>query len=124
MRTITDVYVFKDSYQYWTAREMLAQKRKSVEREGKKYREAVEAANSKEGLEAKKAAIKELTDAYEKLESDLHERGAKTFQELRPDIKPPQPSDAQPSKTSPFAISLSFKGTDITGDKRDDYLKL
>jgi hypothetical protein len=52
---------------------MLAEKRKSNEREGKKYREVVEAVNSKEGLEAKKATIKELMDAYEKLESDLLE---------------------------------------------------
>jgi ankyrin repeat protein len=114
------------TYQHWRAKGILADERKNFKNKEQEYLEALESSNTLEGLEEKKAAIRELVDGFEQLESDLVERGAKTFQELHPDVKQNQPNNSKTSttKTSPFSIALSFRGPDIIGDKRFDYLKL
>ncbi|KAL2787676.1 hypothetical protein BJX66DRAFT_280088 [Aspergillus keveii] len=114
------------SYQHWRAKGILADERKNYKNKEQEYLKALESTNTMEGLDEKSAAIRELVDGFEKLESDLAERGAKTFKELHPDVKQNQPNNSKTSatKTSPFSITLNFRGPDIIGDKRLDYLKL
>jgi ankyrin repeat protein len=113
------------SYQHWRAKGILAEERKTFKNKEQEYLKALESANTMEGLEEKKAAIRELVEAFAKLESDLVKRGAKTFQELHPDVKTDQPDTAKTTaKTSPFSITLGFRGPDIIGDKRLDYLRM
>ncbi|KAL3464857.1 hypothetical protein BJX64DRAFT_286043 [Aspergillus heterothallicus] len=73
------------TYQRWGAEGILAEERDEVESQQEEYRNAVESAGTREGLEEEKAAIRELVQAFEKLEANLVERGAKTFRELHPD---------------------------------------
>ncbi|KIA75517.1 hypothetical protein HK57_00016 [Aspergillus ustus] len=115
------------TYQHWVAKGILADRREKVDLEQQEYEEALATARSFQGLEEKKTVVKQHIEAFEKLELDLLERGAKSFKELHPDIKarsPPNNDKSSTTTASPFRIVLDFKGHDLTEEKRLDYLKL
>ncbi|KAL4871430.1 hypothetical protein BDV12DRAFT_28672 [Aspergillus spectabilis] len=116
------------SYKLWTAKEMLRQTRENRAHEEKQYQEAVEKQENGEGLAEKKTAIEALLSAYEKLEANLLSRGAKTFKELHPDVKPPHSTshrshDYNP-KVEPFKITFGFWARNLDDDVREGYLRL
>ncbi|KAL2833986.1 ankyrin repeat-containing domain protein [Aspergillus pseudoustus] len=115
------------TYQHLVAKGILTDKREKVELEQQEYEEALETARSLQGLEEKRAVVKQHIEGFEKLELDLLKRGAKSFKELHPNVKArPRPDNTKSSTTpaSPFRIVLDFKRHDLTEEKRLDYLKL
>ncbi|KAL2861177.1 ankyrin repeat-containing domain protein [Aspergillus lucknowensis] len=114
------------TYQRWRAAGILNDERENIEEKQNQYRQALQLP-PRDGMEEKNIAIRELISTFEALESDLARRGAKTFPELYPDIKPPAPlnnNPAPPANIPEFRITLDFQGYDHTEEKRRDYLKL
>lgn len=79
------------------------------------------------GLKEKKKAIEELLVKFEAAEIALLEKGAKTFQQLHPDIEFPKeesPHWYHPNKPEQFKTTFSFRVPDLTDDTREGYLQL
>ncbi|KAL4780690.1 ankyrin repeat-containing domain protein [Aspergillus varians] len=120
---------FRDgSYQMWTAKGMLQERREKFAREEKIYKDSVHERDNAEGLAEKRAAIQALLSEYEKLEADLQSRGAKTFKELHPDIEGPaynhQNSPFHISKEEPYKIAFVFQAKGYTDEVREGFLQL
>ncbi|KAJ5164427.1 uncharacterized protein N7500_006257 [Penicillium coprophilum] len=118
------------SYKRFTAKDLLRNVRKA-------NREAEKEANNYQnnpadppGLVEKKAFIAELIHDYEKLESVLLQKDAKTWDELYPPQNVPVNLPAQfyteqtQQATKPWEIEFKFNVPAITDNVRDGYLQL
>jgi hypothetical protein len=82
------------------------------------------------GTAEKKQAIAELTREYEKLETELLARGAKTYEELHPVYQPAQPvvPQVQPKTNEPkknvFKVRFNFNLLGMSDACREGYLEL
>ncbi|KAI0478003.1 ankyrin repeat protein [Xylaria cf. heliscus] len=83
---------------------------------------------SLKGLTEKKEAIQDIILQLEKVESALLEKGAKTFEELYPDIEcMPQSQDNNNEKQpeTDYSMTFTFNGVkDLTSSRNDAYLQL
>lgn len=93
-----------------------------------KYDERFESQNiaiAEPGLSEKKEAVVRLIHEYELLEKELLARGARTAEELHPDlIQPPTPKPAVQSQENIFKIDFKFRTPVLTDTAREGYLQL
>ncbi|KAL1954703.1 hypothetical protein VTO42DRAFT_807 [Malbranchea cinnamomea] len=115
-------------YQLFMAKEKLKRARTSFEEHQKRYINEKKKATERKGLEEKKRAIKALLHDFQALEVALLAKGAKTFEELYPNIETLKedhhPSYNSRARQEPFKIAFSFDVPDLTGAKKDGYLTL
>ncbi|KAL4885830.1 ankyrin repeat-containing domain protein [Aspergillus karnatakaensis] len=116
------------SYRMWSAKETLRQDREKLARQEEQYQKAVEQHEKGEGVAEKKEAIETLLAAYQKLEDWMLSRGAKTFQELHPDVKPPHSSSHRnhdfTAKKEQYKITFGFYARDLDENAREGYISL
>jgi ankyrin repeat protein len=120
-----------NTYAHWMTAKHIVSAKSSYEEDLKRYQEWLERSEKEsEGTEKKKAAVQMLLTEFEVLESQLLERGAKTFQELHPyiDVEVPQPfkyrSSYKPERPKPWKPLLTFQIPDLTDERRAAYVKL
>ncbi|KAE8369865.1 ankyrin repeat-containing domain protein [Aspergillus caelatus] len=127
-----DSFYLKDfeanTYQLWTAERELGKAKKSYQKRLKVYEQEVSDSENRKGVESKLHAIRDLVEQFEKLETALSEKGAKTFKELFPDFKAPDDEDGSSSPNrdcdDPFELEFTFNISDLTDEKKDGYIKL
>lgn len=122
----------KGSYLYWLASEDVRVKKEAYEKGMKGFQENVKKFEERKGVAEKQQAIAEALAGMEKVEALLLEKGAKTFNELYPDIETDtyrgnrnydRPNAAADKK--PYEYSLSFLNTtDVTEKRRKAYEEL
>ncbi|KAL4756102.1 ankyrin repeat protein [Aspergillus foveolatus] len=117
------------TYKMWLARESLRQKRERFAKEQKIYEDDVKEKENGEGLAEKKAAVEALLADYEKLETTLLSRGAKTFKQLHPDIDCPlnNPRQSRPYRSpqlEPYKTHFGFHVKPCTDEIKEGYLQL
>jgi len=95
------------------------------------YNSWLESEEKSKGTAEKKAAEEAKLSEFKALESELLERGAKTFKDLYPDVevKESRPHDYygsryQPDPPKAWAPLLSFRVSDMTDERRAAYIKL
>ncbi|OJJ49761.1 hypothetical protein ASPZODRAFT_1024550 [Penicilliopsis zonata CBS 506.65] len=117
-----------DTYQMWTAKAALEKEKMEYETEKKRYADNLERTKTAKGLDEKKAAVQALICDFEKLETELLARGAKTIKELRPDMPDRPVYEDIPYNTetqSPrFKINFTFRGPAVTEAQTAAYIKL
>ncbi|KAL4998867.1 ankyrin repeat-containing domain protein [Aspergillus recurvatus] len=117
------------TYQMWLAKESLRQKRVWFAREKDIYEKDVKEKENGEGLAEKKAAVEALLADYEKLETDLLSRDAKTFKQLHPDIDAPRNNSRQNRpyrnpQLEPYKTHFGFRAKFCTDETKEGYLQL
>ncbi|KAH8704467.1 hypothetical protein GQ44DRAFT_831459 [Phaeosphaeriaceae sp. PMI808] len=119
-----------DSYAYWSTMKQIQRARKRYEDGLEKYKNWEKEDKAEEGLQEKRAAVEVLLNEFEALETQLLERGAKTFAELHPEVKFEDnyrqnylyKYESEPTK--PWQPLLSFKLPDLTDERQAAYIKL
>jgi hypothetical protein len=119
----------KGTYKYWVASTELKNARSTYERQFEAHQNTIKEANKKPaGLEKKHAAIDEMIVSFEKVERELLELGAKTFEELYPDIKDlthlHHHTPYERPKPKPFEVTFSFAIGELTEELKELYLTL
>ncbi|XPS71768.1 hypothetical protein M3J07_003939 [Ascochyta lentis] len=118
------------TYAHWSTLKQLQATKRVYEEDVKKYEEAAKAMPKEaDGWKEKLAEVQTLLADYESLESGLLERGAKTFEELYPDInldanRNQHQSGYKPDPPKPWTPKLNFNLPDLTNEQREAYLKL
>ncbi|KAL4736293.1 hypothetical protein BDV11DRAFT_211341 [Aspergillus similis] len=117
------------TYQMWLAKESLRRKRERFASEQKIYEKDVKEKENGEGLAEKKAAVEALLADYEKLETTLLSRGAKTFKQLHPDIDGPlnnyrQRRPYRNPQLEPYKTHFGFNVKFCTDEMKEGYLQL
>ena len=125
------------SYTLWSAKKQLKAAKDEYEKDLKKYREDLEKQKDRTGVPQKQDAINRQIAEFEQLEAALVEKGAKSFKDLRPDVKEPEEHESIPRKQltnrfanhqdhepKPFQVSIQFKLGDLTEDSQKRYEKL
>jgi hypothetical protein len=109
------------TYQMFVAKEYLRHARERFKADQKNYLEALKkAAPHKQLAEKKKATVEALIHDFEALKAALLAEGAKPFKELYPDIEIVKQNEPQR-----FKIEFNLTGVaDLTGGKKDEYMKL
>jgi len=119
-----------DSYARWSAQLQLNSAKERYAEDFRSYKDTVSRKGEEQkGLDKKCAAISELLRDYEQLEEALINAGAKTFQELYPDIELPVEHASAPynynnPKPKPFEVEFSFQRGDLSDEARDRYMQL
>ncbi|KOC16985.1 ankyrin repeat protein [Aspergillus flavus AF70] len=127
-----DSFYLKDfeanTYQLWTAERELNKAKRSYEKSLKVYEQGISDSENRKGVESKLQTIRDLVEQFEKLETVLSEKGAKTFKELFPDLQQPDDEDESSSPNrdcdDPFELEFTFNISDLTDEKKDGYIKL
>jgi ankyrin repeat protein len=117
------------SYGHWSLLEQIKDAKNSYEEDLKLYKEYVEPKDDPKGTKEKKATVQARLLEFETLESQLLNRGAKTFKELYPDVKIPEEQpyhgyNYEPEQPKPFQPLLSFRLPDMTDERRQAYVEL
>jgi ankyrin repeat protein len=117
------------SYTHWSLLPQIEKAKATYEQDQKLYEEYMESKKEPIGTDEKKAAVQSVLYEFEALEVQLLERGAKTFEDLYPDLKleERQPYDGynyEPSPPQPWTPLLSFRLSDLTDERRGAYIKL
>ncbi|KAB8262887.1 hypothetical protein BDV32DRAFT_147064 [Aspergillus pseudonomiae] len=117
-----------NTYQLWTAERELSKAKKSYEKKLKAYEQRISDSQNRKGVESKLHSIQDLVERYEKLETALSEKGAKTFKELFPDFETPNDDDGSSSpnrnRDDPFELEFTFNISDLTDERKGGYIKL
>lgn len=121
------------SYAFWSASKQLKGAKSQYKRDLKNHQEALKRARDETSIPEKQAGIAELLERYEQLEKKLLQRGAKTFEELQPDVEKPEDGNRnahvrrpfRANKPEPFHVEFKFQRLAALSDEaRDRYLKL
>jgi ankyrin repeat protein len=118
------------TYAHWSTLKQLQAAKRKYDEDLKTYEDAVKATPKEaDGWTEKMTEVESLLSKFEALESNLLERGAKTFEELHPDIKIDthqsyRSHDYKPDPPKPWSPGLSFNLPDLTDEQRDAYIKL
>lgn len=118
------------TYKMLHAERQLRQAREQYETAKRACDEAAANAKNRQGVDEKKATIKALIADFEKLETALMERGAKSFKDLYPEIEEPavgtmqRPEASKQDPPKAFKVSFTFRVPDLTDVKRDGYFRL
>ncbi|KAH4038762.1 hypothetical protein HBH98_061440 [Parastagonospora nodorum] len=120
-----------ESYAHLCLAMQLEDAKKRYERDLEHYNSWLESKKKPKGTAEKKAAVQALFSEFEALESQLLQRGAKTFKDLYPDVEIKESrshdyynSNYQPDPPKAWAPLLSFRVSDMTDERRDAYIKL
>ncbi|KAL2435389.1 hypothetical protein ABEF95_015901 [Exophiala dermatitidis] len=119
----------RDSYQYWTAYHDLCDAKNVRQWQIEKEQKELQHVNhdGEEGGEEKRIAVERTLAELTKIEEKLVAKGAQTFAQLRPYIKPRRPHfflPTSPDESSPYTTKISFMVADLTPEKKADYVKL
>ena len=123
----------KGTYRYWLAVHDLAQARSLHNLQKKWYQESLEETGiPREGTQEKIIAIAEALSDYEAVEKVLLARGARTFDEMYPNIKEKQPphswgyynSREASQKKEPYTTTHKFLVPDLVKVRMDGYFQL
>ncbi|KAL0936521.1 ankyrin repeat protein [Colletotrichum truncatum] len=118
------------TYQHWMVSEDIKLQKSTYESKKKDQEEKKKKNAELKGAPEKLAAIKEVIAALEEVEKSILSKGGKTFQELYPDIKPPEnysrsTTPPEEKKPVPYEHIISFRGvTDVTETSKAAYLDL
>ncbi|KAF2273661.1 ankyrin repeat protein [Westerdykella ornata] len=118
------------TYKHFIARIQVDAAHKADREAKEKYEEEVKANRDRAGSAEKEKAVTEMLAKFKQLEKALVAKGAKTFEELHPDIvnNPEQSHDFYPrfgkDNQGPFAVAFNFNVHDLTDDTREAYLEL
>jgi ankyrin repeat protein len=118
-----------ESYAHWMVSMEIEQAKVAYERDLKAY-DDWKSTPKPMGTDEKRATVQSVLLEYERLETQLLERGAKTFKELYPDTKVPEHQQHyhnysyEPEPPRPWAPLLSFRLPDLTDERRAAYVKL
>jgi hypothetical protein len=118
----------KGTYEFWTASHNYQQAKRANKKEWEAYEKAIKM-HKEDGYKEKAAAVKKVTEEFEKLEKSLVAAGAKTFKQLYPDI--PEPESNQrlgyryaPPKAVPYSTDINFQIADLNSTKKSGYIRL
>ncbi|KAF7594363.1 hypothetical protein BBP40_009344 [Aspergillus hancockii] len=118
----------ESTYQMWTAKRALEKARKRYKDDQREHDGRVTEFQNRKGVESKMCAVKDLVEQFQKLETVLLDKGAKTFRELFPDFQTPpvEESTALPRRElfDSFKVYFTFNVPDLTEEKKDGYLRL
>ena len=119
----------QDTYAFWSAQKQLHSAKKSYKRDLEGYEGNLERSKDRTGVSEKQEAIDHMINDFEKLETALVERGAKTFKDLHPEVKEPEKRDRHSyhrdsPEQKPFEIEIKFQLGDLTGDAQARYESL
>ncbi|EDU40091.1 Ankyrin repeat domain protein [Pyrenophora tritici-repentis] len=122
-------YYDPESYTHWQLTVQISDAKKLHGPALETYNQSVALSKAPKGTEEKKAAIRSLLSEFETLESQLLERGAKTFKDLHPDITIQARPDYhyggyEPEPPKPWYPILSFNLPDLNDERRAAYVKL
>ncbi|EUC43413.1 hypothetical protein COCMIDRAFT_38672 [Bipolaris oryzae ATCC 44560] len=117
------------TYSHLVVRKQIEDARTKYEKDLKTYQEWIEPEKEPKGTAEKKAAVKSLFEEFEALERRLVERGAKTLEELHPELAGPEipgPDHYRPYRENPkpWSQNLTFRLPDLTEERRKAYIKL
>ncbi|KAK1143690.1 hypothetical protein N8T08_006090 [Aspergillus melleus] len=126
-----DVYfqgLEEGTYKMWLAREQVRRERVEYNKAKEDYDKNVRNFETRKGLDEKRAVVQRLIQEFEKVEQALLEKGAKTFNEMYPDIESTalsfDRSKYKPDEPKPFKVKLGFNIPELTEEKREGYFKL
>jgi ankyrin repeat protein len=117
------------SYAHWLVSVQIEQAKVTYQSDLKAY-EDWKSTREPEGTNEKAIAAKAVLLEFEELETQLLERGAKTFRELYPDVNIPENQqhqnyyNYQPDPPKPWSPVLSFRLPDLSDERRAAYVKL
>jgi ankyrin repeat protein len=116
------------SYAYWLVSMQIEQAKTTYQGDLKAYDDWKSTKDS-EGTNEKIATVKSVLLEFEGLETQLLERGAKTFKQLYPDIEVPEQQqyynyNFEPEPPKPWNPLLSFHLPDLSDERRAAYIKL
>ncbi|XP_014560340.1 hypothetical protein COCVIDRAFT_89408 [Bipolaris victoriae FI3] len=117
------------TYSHLVARKQIEDARTRYEKDLKNYQGWVESEKEPKGIAERKAAVEALVEEFEALERCLVERGAKTLEELHPELVGPEISGPNyfhyfQEKPKPWSQNLTFRLPDLTEERRKAYIKL
>ncbi|PSN70049.1 ankyrin [Corynespora cassiicola Philippines] len=123
----------KGSYKYFIARMQINCVKKSDKQSWENYKQQLKTYEEREGVVEKMRAVAALRTDFEKLEELLLSKGAKTCDELHPELKVPESTPSDSHKRSnrpwewdmpPWSVEFDFQVHDLTDETRDAYLRL
>lgn len=123
----------KGTYACWLAKHDLIQARSLQKLQIKWYHDSLKESEPEKGTDRKLLSIQEMLVEYEAVEKALLEKGAKTFNELYPDMAkldqqgsmyPDVPYDYPKPKIEPYQTTHKFLVPDLTPIMLDGYHKL
>ncbi|KAK2600284.1 hypothetical protein QQS21_005003 [Conoideocrella luteorostrata] len=119
------------TYKHWVISQDVRAKKKSFADSTKAYEKSLEEAESRKGAAEKLAAVKELLAGFETLEQYMVSEGAKTFEELHPEVdsekrkKEDVKEDKDEDEVEEYKYDFTFKIDDnMTESRRDGYIEL
>lgn len=116
------------TYAMWYAKQQVKEARQQYESALKEHKQAVYEALNCKGVDEKSTAVNGLVEKFERLDSVLREKGAKTFTELYPDIEGPEEEEEEEedddTRKDRFKVKFTFGVPDLTDVKREGYLQL
>ncbi|KAI1415647.1 ankyrin [Hypoxylon sp. FL1857] len=119
---------FKEgTYQHWLVSLDIAEKFNSYKRDLEEFEKQKTEMLDKGRLNEKLEVTKDLITQLERVEKALEARGAKTFNQMYPDVRdPPQPnSSSENGPPSPYSLEFGFSNViDITPARKAAYIKL
>ncbi|VUC34464.1 unnamed protein product [Clonostachys rosea] len=117
------------TYQHHVVSKDIQNLKETYDKQMKNYEAQIERLNAAEGGDEKAQFLDEMIAGYKKLEDALVAKGAKTFEELHPEIKTgitlnaSDVSNQEPTK--PYKFTFNFRDNDgITEVRKEGYLKL
>lgn len=117
------------SYAWWSAEKQLEDAKKNYARDLEVFQQAVERVKSKKGVSEKQSAVNKLLAQFKTLEEKLTAKGAKTFQQLHPDIKSVEETDLHGHafhrpEPKAFQVEFNFQLPDMTDEAQTRYMRL
>ncbi|KAM0251165.1 hypothetical protein ACHAP5_001762 [Fusarium lateritium] len=121
------------TYSHWTVSTEVDDLKKQFAHKQEMYKAQIGSHTESKGVPEKLEAIRELLTGFEAVEEALTSRGAKTFDELHPDIETGERSnntsyrsnDKDKKGPKPFDFQFSFNNDrDMTERRRDAYVEL
>lgn len=123
------------TYSHWIVSEQIEEAKRTFKVAKERYEKDIKRQKRAElkGEAEKQGAINEVIASFEAIEKALLSRGAKTFDELHPDIKtesdtsrrPSREEEAEDKPAKPYEFHFSFQhDSEMTETRRDGYIEL
>ncbi|KAE9978534.1 hypothetical protein EG327_007387 [Venturia inaequalis] len=116
------------SYKYWVVATGFEEAKYRYQADLKAYKKLLKEKREPVGTTEKQQAINDMISAFEDLEKQLLQKGAKNFEQLHPTIKcevnERTPYKYETTKPKPFEVSFGFAVGDLTDKKKELHLEL
>ncbi|KIW62826.1 hypothetical protein PV04_10956 [Phialophora macrospora] len=120
------------SYSYWTALGDLRVAKSLHQYQTKQWEKKLRAKKQSPDAALKETAINNMIEKLLSLKRKLHEKGAKSFSELHPEIQKQQETGGRrgyqygfnSNNKEPYKTKISFNVSDLTPEKEANYIKL